>query len=187
MKKLVLLFFVFTANWAKASMEAIAAEAEEDGSFDGDDSSTIAPYKPFSRETYYGDDISTVKTAKSPPQCLHNQNDQSNVARATPQGRNVDDCSVPDSMLSKRGIEASQGADVTPPSKHPASPLDDIVECDDEDNLSACGMETTMSPSGNFTIVENRDARFRQWVGARPSNMKKGKRRPPRAPKKGSS
>ena len=183
---LALLFCVFTTNWAKASMETIAAEADEDGSFDGDDSSTIAPHYSVVQGGNYGDDLST---AKSPSRRSHRS---SSFAPSTGmlEGQEDNDHRTLESPTPKNEPRTEQRADATTTSKHlasfAASPLDDILECDEEDNLSAYGMETTMSPSGNFTIVENRDARFRQWVGARPSKVKKGKKRPPRAPKKGS-
>ena len=176
-----LLFCVFTANWAKASMEAIAAEAEEDGSFDGDDSSTIAPYS-VSRGGYYEDEVSI---AKSPSLRSHHS---STFASTTSMLERKEGNShrVMESPKPQYQLGPEQGTDATHVCSFAASPLDRIVECDNEDDLSACGMETTISPSGNFTIVENREQRFRQWVGDRPSNAKKSKRRPPRAPKKGS-
>lgn len=183
---LALLLRVFTANWAKASMEAIAAEAEEEGSFDGDDTSTIAPYKHVSQSIDHGDDLST---AKAPPQNSYNSSTVSPSTGILERKEDNGHRSL-ESPTSQYQLEPEQGRDATTTSKHLVSfaafSLGDIVECDDEDNLSVYGMETAMSPSGKFTIVENTDARFRQWVSARPSNVK-GKRRPPRAPKKGSN
>ena len=158
---LVLLCVVFMTNWAKASMEAIAAEADEEEHNGGDDDGTVSTTKRANL-THYG----------------------SNNAEESTQDADIS--MIQDGTASSVKHSVAGATSSVSPSLTGASPLDVPMACSvDADDLTAHGMETIMSPSGLFTIIENRDARFRQWVGFKPTkNAKSGKRRPPRAPKK---
>ena len=155
---LILLATVFTTNWAKASMEAIAAEAEEEEHYGGEDDGTVSTTKRANL-IHYGSDYGDEST------------------------QGVDTSMVQDGAASSVKHSVAGAAPSVSPSITGASPLDVPMACsDDADDR---GMETIMSPSGRFTIIENRDARFRQWVGFKPTkNGKSGNRKPPRAPKK---
>ena len=162
---LILLATVFTTNWAKASMEAIAAEAEEEEHYGGEDDGTVSTTKRANL-IQYGSDYGDESTQGVDTSIM-----------------------VQDGAASSAKHSVAGAAPSISPSITGASPLDVPMACsdDDADDHVAHGMETIMSPSGRFIIIENRDARFRQWVGftRKPTkNGKSGNRKPPRAPKK---
>ena len=141
---LIILALVFTTNWAKASMEVIAAEAEEEGSFCSDDSSTIAEVSSAS-PNYAPTPHAYMYTPECTPTCTDHMRIGSEACE--------------DSSLS------------TFASSLPTRTADCSMSCCSyaNDATSLSGMETILSPSGLFTIIENNEDRFRQWVGTESS------------------
>ena len=149
---LIMLAFVFTTNWAKASMEVIAAEAEEEGSFGGDDAATISQLS-----------LALKDDPGIRPSCAatNDEKDSSTVAALY---TTTSDCAP----IGSRAFAIPSSSACTSLSRKPdCSSLPCCSYVTDE--ISMSGMETIMSPSGLFTIVENNEERFRQWVGTQSS------------------
>ena len=149
---LIMLAFVFTTNWAKASMEVIAAEAEEEGSFGGDDASTISQLS-----------LALKDDPGIRPSC-DATNDEKDPSTVVALYTTSSDCAP----IGSRAFAIPSSSACTFLSRKPdCSSLPCCSYVTDE--ISMSGMETIMSPSGLFTIVENNEERFRQWVGTQSS------------------
>ena len=137
---LIVLSCVFTTNWVKASMDTIAAEAEEEESFNGDDTSTIAQGSLGTKDAY-NNHIPEVQT---PRQALISESTQDvdTLPIATLNKETTDRiASTSSAGLSDTCTSVSRAAAGT--ALPPMPCYSDI-----SDGLSQYGTETIMSPYG---------------------------------------